>query len=792
MKFRHLFSQYAPIVSAGMLSLFSTSSFSAGNPSDNAAIDIPSINSEVVIDGYLDDPAWANAKKVYINNITRPYDNIPSPVHTEALLMEDGANFYLAFIANDPEPEKIRAFYKDRDRSWGDDIVGIKIDTYNDQRKAYRFMVNALGAQIDGIENEVTQRESDAWDGIWSSQGRITQNGYIVEMALPLRMLNFDEELCQQDWGIELVRFYPRKENLRLSNTTLDRGNSCELCQLVKASGFSGAKQGNNLTITPSLVAGKVKELEDGVWLDDENTEPSLDVRWGITPDILLNATINPDFSTVDSDQAQLSINNNFALFNQEKRAFFLDNADFFESNYNLVYTRNINAPNVGAKVTARQGDHSIGLFVTDDDSTNFLLPGNLSSSIAEIDEKSEAAVFRYRNNYSDNLTIGWISTLRQSEDYQNMVHGIDARYRMNQYDVVKFQQLYSETEYPDDLFEQFCDEEDPSDCLKRNLQPCQIGDCNVNEQVLRSQMDGPFSGNAFRFGYYHNDSDWYYRVTYDRQNAGFRGDLGFISRVDYDKFSFGGDRKWYAKPGKWWTRMKVYSDWDISHNDNGELLEKEFDINFQINAIHDTFFNVWYSNRQRPGRRFDDTSLAIDGNTQLFSENEYGLYAEVKPMSGLYLSTRFAWGDAIDFVNNRMGYKKEFRPVINWNVNKHLEVKLRHTFKSLYADSNIVFAARLTDLRATYQFDVLSFLRLSVIYNNTSRNPFNAPLVDQDDITSEYQDLSMQLLYAYKINPQTVFYLGYSEHSDDEDVMGQREKDLRSVFMKFSYAWLK
>ena len=106
------------------------------------------------------------------------------------------------------------------------------------------------------------------------------------------------------------------------------------------------------------------------------------------TPDILLNATINPDFSTVESDAAQLSINNSFALFNQEKRPFFLDNADFFESNHNLVYTRNINAPNVGAKVTARQGDHSIGLFVTDDDSTNFLLPGNLSSSIAEIDEK--------------------------------------------------------------------------------------------------------------------------------------------------------------------------------------------------------------------------------------------------------------------------------------------------------------------------------------------------------------------------------------------------------------------
>ena len=96
----------------------------------NEIIEIPQISGDIVIDALLNEPQWRSAKKVLINNITRPYDNIPSPVHTEALLMESEGYFYLAFIAKDPDIKEIRAFLKDRDKSWGDDLVGIKIDTY--------------------------------------------------------------------------------------------------------------------------------------------------------------------------------------------------------------------------------------------------------------------------------------------------------------------------------------------------------------------------------------------------------------------------------------------------------------------------------------------------------------------------------------------------------------------------------------------------------------------------------------------------------------------------------------
>lgn len=756
-------------------------------------IDIPRVSTTIKVDAYLNEPAWKQARKVNLDIVTRPYNNTPSPVKTEALLMEDGEVFYLAFKAFDPNPASIRAFLRDRDKSWGDDIVGIKIDTYNDQRSAYRFLVNPLGSQIDGIENEVTQRESDAWDGIWDSAGRVHDNGYIVEMALPLRMLNFNESKRIQDWGIELMRFYPRDERLRISNIRLDRDNSCELCQLQTASGFKGAKQGDNLIIAPSLVTGKHQERNDeDDWDSENNTEASLDIRWGITPDLLLNATLNPDFSTVETDNAQLNINNNFALFFPEKRPFFLDNADYFDSNYNLVYTRNINAPNYGAKLTGRQGDHSFGLFITDDDSTNILIPGNRASSVAEINEKSHAAALRYRFNYGENTTLGLISTLRTADDYSNSVQGVDARFKLSTFDVFKFQYLYSNTEYPEDLYQQFCDADIAQDCAHPEHVSCEFGQCDINEKVLRTLKDKPFSGNAFRVGYYHNDEDWHYRVSYDKQNAGFRGDLGFISRVDYNKFVIGGDRKWYAEPGKWWTKAKIYSDWDITHNDQGELIEKEFDINGSVEGIFGSFIRIAYSNRDLVGSRIDKSSLAIDGNTTLFNEQQYQISGDIKPILGLNLHANLNWGDAIDYSNNRLGSNKQARTSINWNVNKHLEIRFKQVFRQLNADDANVFTARLTDFRATYQFDVKSFLRFTLVYNNTHRNPDNYLYAEPGDIETHSKDVSTELLYAYKINPQTVFYLGYSDKHDAERNFSDLEQNQRSMFMKFSYAWIK
>ncbi len=258
-----------------------------------ADIQIPKTTDIISIDGDLSDAAWAQANKVQIEINSWPSENTPAPVATEALLLENGEYFYLAFKAKDPNPSQIRAFLKDRDDVWEDDLVGVKIDSYNDQKLAYQFFSNPLGVQADAIENEVTGDESDAWDGIWHSVGQLTSDGYQVEIAIPLRILNFNDKLTLQQWRIELVRFYPRDLKHRLSSNKIERINPCWICQMRVATGFSGAKQGSHFSVVPSLVTGASQQRDvtketKSDWQTEPNTEVSLDLKWGITPDINL------------------------------------------------------------------------------------------------------------------------------------------------------------------------------------------------------------------------------------------------------------------------------------------------------------------------------------------------------------------------------------------------------------------------------------------------------------------------------------------------------------------------
>ena len=153
--------------------------------------DIPRTKSKPAINGEIDEQEWDDALSISITVETEPGENVPAEVVTEGLVMEDGESLYVAFIAEDPRPEQIRAFYRDRDQLWDDDWVAIILDTFNDERRAFEFYVNPLGVQADDIFDDVNQRKDEAWDAIWDSAGQITDSGYLVEMAIPLNQLRF-------------------------------------------------------------------------------------------------------------------------------------------------------------------------------------------------------------------------------------------------------------------------------------------------------------------------------------------------------------------------------------------------------------------------------------------------------------------------------------------------------------------------------------------------------------------------------------------------------------------------
>ncbi|WP_110428637.1 carbohydrate binding family 9 domain-containing protein [Glaciecola sp. KUL10] len=738
---------------------------------------VPFIDAKPNIDGNLNDNAWRNAQTYSLAYTTQPLQNDTPPVKTSVSYFENGTTFFVAFRAYDPNPGDIRSFYRDRDNVWGQDLVGLKLDTYGDGRLAYQFFVNPFGTQIDSIENEMTGQESMSWNGIWESAGKITEDGYQVEIAIPLRLMNFQEKDAIKRWGIEFVRFYPRKIQYRLSHVPFDRNNSCNLCQMGFVDGFEKAKQGQNLAIVPTAVIGRAqtREPESSLdWDDSNNQELGLDVKWAITPEITLLGTLNPDFSQVEADVAQLSVNNTFALFFQERRPFFVENADYFSSDQNLIYTRNINAPDYGAKVTGRSDQHSLGLFVANDETTSFIVPGNLGSSIASLEDESTNLGLRYRYDYSDDLSIGTVVTIRDSNAYHNYVSGIDAKYRLSDTDTIRVQAVMSETEYPIDLFKTFCED------------ACRSSD-ELSESALRSKEATGYQGLSYRFNYRRNTNDYNLRFGHFFTDDEFRADLGFQSRVDSVTTVIGGGYNWWNE-NSWWNRIRINGDWDISHNTDGELIEKESEIYASIRGDYQTFAEIGIMERTRVGLREDNTNLQIDNNATQFSENRISLFFVTSPNQYITFDTWTNKGDAIDFANNRIGEQFVFEPEIELNIGKHMRLNFEHSYVDFDAQGQDLFTANLSDLRMTYQFDQRQLVRFTMAYTDIERNAANY----LDEVDEHYADYGFQLLYSYKVNPLTKFFVGYSQSAFETDELNKLTVNGRSIFMKLSYAWLR
>ncbi|MCW8109145.1 carbohydrate binding family 9 domain-containing protein [Alteromonas ponticola] len=738
---------------------------------------VPFLDGAIAVDAKLDEPQWQQANHFTLDFVTQPFDNTAAPVKTDVYVFEDGENLYVGFIAHDPNPAEISGFYRDRDKIWSNDLVGLKLDTFNNERLAYQFFVNPHGVQADAIENEMTKSESDSWNAIWNSAGQITESGYVVELAIPLRAMNFDEQADRKIWGAEFVRFYPREERFRISNLPFDRNNECVLCQMGEIEGFNNATQGNNLAIIPTLVLGTGREREvfaDKDWQSVDNQEVGVDVNWGITPQMSLQATLNPDFSQVEADVAQVSINNTFSLYFDELRPFFVENAGYFSSNQNLVYTRNISNPDYGAKLTGQTGDHTFGVFVANDENTQFIVPGNLSSSVASLKSESVNSALRYRYDVDEDFSVGWVSTLRDADDYHNYVNGADIKYRFTNQDTLRAQYVISDTQYPFLLHEDFC----ANDCTRPS---------DNSEIALRTRKNNAFMGESWRVNYIHQERDWFFKADHFANDSDFRADLGFESKTDFHKSIVGGGYMWWNDTG-WWNRIRLNGDWDITHNDKGELLEREVEAYLSLRGTYQSYFEVGHVKRERVGLRHDPSTLAVQGNTDLFNESSNSVYVETRPSSLLFFSTFTRFGDQIDFANNRLGKQLYVESRMDVNIGSHAQLSARQIYSDLDVANAKLFIARISDIRLTYQFDARQFLRLIMIYNNTSRNQANY----QTEVDAFSRNLGAQLLYSYKVNPLTKFFVGVGTAATEAPSLDGLQAYEQSIFMKFSYAWLQ
>ena len=265
-----------------------------------------------------------------------------------------------------------------------------------------------------------------------------------------------------------------------------------------------------------------------------------------------------------------------------------------------------------------------------------------------------------------------------------------------------------------------------------------------------------------------------------------FRADLGFESTVDRHRNVFGGGRIWWSDDS-WWNRFEFGGDWDITHNDDGELIEREVQAQFELNAAYQSYFNFGWVKRDTVGLRENGASLSIDGNTTRFTEQQFSLYFEAQPSRTLYFENFVRIGDRIDLRNNRLGEQRLFEPSITLNLGQKLSVSVSHEYNQIDVNNAELFTANLSDLRMSYQFDAKQFVRLALVYADIKRNPDNYLM----SVDARERSLGTQLVYSYMINPLSRLFIGYGDSAiADEDNPGLARTE-QAVFMKFSYAWL-
>jgi len=734
---------------------------------DAQSLSIPYYQQSITLDGQLDEAIWQKARQFPLNYTIEPFDNTKAIVQTDVYVYESGENLYVGFRAQDLNPEKIRAYLRDRDKIWHDDLVGFKLDTLNTHKLAYHFYVNAKGVQLDSIESGVTQSYNDNWDAVWYAQTTISSQGFTAEFIIPLSQLNFADDTGVKRWSAEFIRFYPREVSYKISNVSQNRENNCSLCQMQPITGFKAAKQSTNMIFVPSIVVGKNQQKNLSTqenWHSENNVELGGDFSWNTSSDSLLSATINPDFSQIELDNAPLNINSNFSLYLPEKRRFFLENHSYFDSLYNLVYTRNIVAPDVGGKYTQRSGNDTFAVLASNDESTRLLIPGNLNSTLVNIDEKTINAALRYRYDFSNESSFGITNTVRKSENYHNYIFSVDGRLRFNESTFLDAQLLSSNTEYPADFYKIICYKCD-------------------NEPSIRVNSSDELTDIAWQVNFNHTKRNWWFSAYHKHKGEGFRADLGFVSKIDNKESQIRSGYVHYPE-SPIWNKVEFWVGGDKETNIDNELISDNAEIQLNLNGMMQSRISTGVGKQTKVGLRFDPSITNITDNSDQFDIDFSFIYGEIRPIANFYISNLLLKSDAVDYANNRKGEKVQLLPIIQWDVNDAVNIKLEHTFEKMTVLNDELYTANLTDLRVNYQFNSDSKVRLSLIHNNVVFNPSNYTF----DIDKKSKSLGSQLVYSYRFDALSAFYLGLSSNAVDNDAINGLTTNQKSVFLKLSH----
>jgi len=693
-----------------------------------------------------------------------PHDGQPASQHTDAYLGYDQKNLYVVFVCFD-DPKKVRARMSRREDIFSDDNVEIMLDTFHDKRRAYAFQTNPLGVQWDAIWTEVPHEDStgnvsnfdSSFDTVWSSRGKLTSQGYVVWMAIPFKSLRFSPE-HQQQWGFILYRGILR-ENEDDFWPEISRRVEGRLGQAAVENGLEGISPGRNMQFIPYGVLRSFHALDTRdpslPTFDNRTAEfrGGLDSKFIIHDNLVLDVTANPDFSQIESDEPQITVNQRFEVFFPEKRPFFLENSDYFKTPIDLFFTRRIGDPQFGARLTGKIGPYSLGFLSSDDRGPGKSVPDN--SPFAG--DRSTFTVARVSRDLFGQSSIGAIYTdweLPGTNEF-NRVGGVDSRLKFNPNWTGTFQAVVSSTQ----------------------------------------NFDGSYqAGPAYKADTTYDSTHLNFEGTYNDVSPGFTTAAGFVNRTDIREVRQTLNYRFRPKSGpllSWGP--DIFTDHVWAHD--GTRLDTFYDPDIAIQLKGQTYINITpYTEFRERLRPVDFPTLTQD---QDYHEHNSSVGMGTSYLPKINIQGYYSWGDSVNFVppasqapvlakSDTSQLTLSFLPIKNLKIdNTYLFDRLRDR-----TSGAAIFNNHIVRSKWNWQYNRELSFRMIMQYTTTLANPSLTVL----DTTKRF---NADFLVTYMVHPGTAVYVGYNSDLQNlglDPVNGLHRtgksymNDSRQFFVKISY----
>jgi hypothetical protein len=706
----------------------------------------------IKVDGNLSDEGWLAVKPITTWYEVNPGDSTAPKVRNVGRLAYDDRFLYAAFEFEDPNPRAIRAPYSDRDDSGNGvyDFGGIFVDAGRSGRTAILFAVTPRNIQQDSVIDDASG-EAISPDFFWESATKITARGWTLEMRIPFSSLRYKNE-DPQTWAILLYRNYPRDRNYQFLSVRMPRGFNCFVCHANALEGLQRLPGGAHMVAAPyvssSSVARPTAGLGSPLARDPLKPQAGLDVKFTPTSDTAVDLTVKPDFSQVESDVAQISANERFALFVPEKRSFFLEGVDLFQTPIPAVYTRTITAPAWGGRITGKAaGVRYTALVVKDEGGGSVVLPGAQGSSFASQDFASTVFVGRAKRDIGRSY-VGVLLTDREGREFAsyNRVLGPDFQWRPNATEAITGQWLVSDTRTP-------------------------------NRPDLAQEWTGQsMTSHAGQLQWSHNTTRVDSSATVKDMGDGFRAEAGFVPQVGYRETSAAGG--WTFRPAGFASKLRTFVNVARQTDRAGELIQRSVQPGVEMFTRLNGFMQF----------RYIDEDIRIGHRT--IGRKQLGYAARFSP-SRLFstVAVNGTIGQEIDFANGRPGTGSAVNVSATLNPGNHLNLMLTQDQSWVNVDDALgaarqLFIARVSRVRGTYTFTSRLFVRGTAQYVTTDRDPGLYAF----STAARSGSVSGQVLLSYKLNWQSVMFIGYG----DERMLSTAdrfEKVDRQFFVKFSYA---